>query len=412
MLFGDADVEIAFGEVLRKTHQPRTFAHRRGDADQSFIGGGHVAQPVAEHLGIGGLAAAFFAHARRRVEARHAVIQAGIGFGRLVALALAGDDMQKLRAAQLLDIAQGFQQHVEVVTIDRADVVEAEFLEQRAGRDHALHVFLGAFGQFADRRRHRQDFFTGPARGRVELARHQSRQIIVERADVGRNRHVVVVQHHQQGQVGGAGVVERFERHAGGHRAVADHRDRTLAGAGLAKGLHHPERSRNRGAGMADAEGVVFAFGTARKPGNAAGLAQPGHRRATAGEDLVHVALMADIPDDAIRRRVEHIVQGQGQFHRAQIRGEMAAGLRDRADQEVAQFLRQPGQIGRGQGAQIGWRVQGVEQRRGHVRTPARRRNRPAGASGRRACPGHSMRCVRRRAVPAPVRARAPRRAG
>ena len=80
------------------------------------------------------------------------MIQAGIGFGGRVALALAGDDMQKLRTVELLDVVQRIQQHVEVVAVDRADVIEAELLEQRAGRHHALHVLFGAFGQFADRR--------------------------------------------------------------------------------------------------------------------------------------------------------------------------------------------------------------------------------------------------------------------
>ena len=36
---------------------------------------------------------------------------------------------------------------VEIVTVDRADIVEAEFLEQRAAADHeAAGIFLGAVG--------------------------------------------------------------------------------------------------------------------------------------------------------------------------------------------------------------------------------------------------------------------------
>jgi hypothetical protein len=42
----------------------------------------------------------------------------------------------------------------------------------------------------------------------------------------------------------------------------------------------------------------------------------------------VRIGLVADVPDDAVFGRVEHVVQRDGQFHRAQIRGQVAAGLR------------------------------------------------------------------------------------
>jgi hypothetical protein len=39
----------AFGEFV----QAGAFAHGRRDADQTFIRGGHVAQPAAEDFGVG-----------------------------------------------------------------------------------------------------------------------------------------------------------------------------------------------------------------------------------------------------------------------------------------------------------------------------------------------------------------------
>ena len=74
MLFGDADVEIAFGEIFGKAHEAGALAHRRGDADQFFILCSHIAQPVAEYIGVG---SAFFLRlhfAAFRVERRYAVI--------------------------------------------------------------------------------------------------------------------------------------------------------------------------------------------------------------------------------------------------------------------------------------------------------------------------------------------------
>ena len=84
------------------------------------------------------------------VELRDAVIEHGIGFGELVALAFARDDVQELRPAQLLDVVQRRHQRVEIVPVDRADVVEAELLEHRAGRDHAFHVLFGAPRELAE----------------------------------------------------------------------------------------------------------------------------------------------------------------------------------------------------------------------------------------------------------------------
>ena len=51
-----------------------------------------------------------------------------------------------------------------------------------------------------------------------------------------------------------------------------------------------------------------------------------------AGEDLVGVALVADVPDDAVLRRVEHPVKGDRQLHRPQVGGEVAAGAGDVVD--------------------------------------------------------------------------------
>ena len=54
MLLGDRDVEIAVGKALGEFDQTRALAHRRRDADDQRIALGHVAQPLAEDLRIGG----------------------------------------------------------------------------------------------------------------------------------------------------------------------------------------------------------------------------------------------------------------------------------------------------------------------------------------------------------------------
>ena len=78
---------------------------------------------------------------------------------------------------------------------------------------------------------------------------------------------------------------------------------------------------------------------------------------AAAGQHLVRIGLVADVPDQAVVRRVVDVVQRDGQLDRAQAGGEMPAARADGLDQEFAQFggqlleapLRQRAQV-RGRG--------------------------------------------------------------
>jgi hypothetical protein len=51
------------------------------------------------------------------------------------------------------------------------------------------------------------------------------------------------------------------------------------------------------------------------------------HALAAAGQDLVGVGLVADVPDQPVVRRVEDVMQGDGQFDRAEVGRQVAAGL-------------------------------------------------------------------------------------
>ena len=112
------------------------------------------------------------------------------------------------------------------MAVDRADVVETEFLEQRARRQHALDVLFDAVGELEQRRRDCRGLFSGLARGVEGAAGEQAGEIFVERADRRRDRHVVVVEDDEHVGVGDAGVVHRLEGLSGRHGAVADDGDR------------------------------------------------------------------------------------------------------------------------------------------------------------------------------------------
>ncbi len=78
---------------------------------------------------------------------------------------------------------------------------------------------------------------------------------------------------------------------------------------------------------------------------------------AAAGEDLVRIALVADVPYEAIGRRVEEIMQGDGQLDHAKARAEVTATACDLFDQVFAQLARDRGQLARVELAQVGGRV-------------------------------------------------------
>ena len=113
---------------------------------------------------------------------------------------------------------------------------------------------------------------------------------------------------------------------------------------------------------MADAEGVVVTFAALGEARDAAVAAQPGHAFAPAGEDLVCVGLVADVPHQTVARGVIDVVQGQRQLDSPEVGREVAAGLGDRFDEEGAQLFGELGQLLAFQRAQRGRRTDGVEQ--------------------------------------------------
>jgi hypothetical protein len=114
-------------------------------------------------------------------------------------------------------------------------------------------------------------------------------------------------------------IVERFERHASGHGTVADDGDVFAVHALLTRRHGHAQRGRDAGTGVRRAKGIELGLRTSGKTGNPAMLAQGRHLIAPAGQNLVWIGLVPDIPDDAVIWRVEHIMQSQREFHCSQV---------------------------------------------------------------------------------------------
>jgi hypothetical protein len=171
--------------------------------------------------------------------------------------------------------------------------------------------------------------------------RQQPRQVGAHRANGRRDRHVVVVEDHDQPRVHGAGVVHRLIGHARAHGTVADDADDVVLAAGEIARHRHAEPGGNGGRAVRRAERVVFAFDPAREPAEAAALAQAQHALAPPRQHLVRIGLVAHVPDQPVARRVEHVVQRCGQLHHAEAGAQMTAGDRDDLDQVAAQLVGQ-----------------------------------------------------------------------
>ena len=231
---------------------------------------------------------------------------------------------------------------IEIVAVDGADVIEAELLEPHAALPEMARIFLDAgrpplpalrqalgelLGDVADIK-------IGAARGGPrEIGRHGTRR----RGD----RHVVVVEHNDQSLVACARIVHRLVGHAGAHGAVADHAHDVVRAALQVAGNRHAEAGRDRGRGVRGAERVVLALGALRKSGEAAALAQRADAVAPPGQDLVRVGLMAHVPDESVVRRVEQVMERDGELDDAEPGAQVPAGDRHRADELVAQLARE-----------------------------------------------------------------------
>ena len=144
--------------------------------------------------------------------------------------------------------------------------------------------------------------------------------------------HLVVVEDDEHVGLGGARLVEGGESQATGERAIADDGDDLLVGAAKVAGAGEAEGGGDAGAAVPGAVGIVRALGARGEAAETAGLADGGEAIAAAGEELVRVGLVADVPDDLVLGRVVDVVEGDGQLDDAEVGGEMAADLGDRVE--------------------------------------------------------------------------------
>ena len=119
---------------------------------------------------------------------------------------------------------------------------------------------------------------------------------------------------------------------------------------------------------MADGEQVVVGLGRFGEAGHPAPLAQLAQQAQPSGDELVRVALVADVEQQPVLLgpEVENVVQGEGEFDDAEVGCEVPAGLGDLVADGVPDVLRQGLELFDGELLEVGRSVDGLEQVVGH----------------------------------------------
>ncbi len=357
MLLGDTDVVDPLGEPLGELVEAHRLEHGGGDGDDVLALLTELDHLLAEHgrpVGAGGgdRQAGVGVDLADGVEAVGLVLEGG-----LVAAALLGEAVHDDRPAEPLGPGERGLQRLEVVAVDRADVLQAEVLEHALRGDEVLQTLLGAVQGvvqgLADDRRALQDLLGAGEEPLVAVGGAQGRQVVGEAADGRRVGPLVVVDDDDERAVLGVGdVVQRLPGHAAGQRPVADDGHDVAVALHQLVGLGDAVGPAEDGRGVRVLDDVVLGLGLRGVAGQAALHLQFGEVL-TAGEQLVHVGLVAGVPEDLVLGRVENPVQRDGELHHAEVGTEVTAGLGDRFDKEGPDLLRQLVQLLRAEPVQI-----------------------------------------------------------
>jgi hypothetical protein len=215
------------------------------------------------------------------------------------------------------------------VSVDRAVITQAEFLEDNARYEQTFDAFFHfvceVHAGFSENRL--DEIARLIVQMRVSGIRHNAVQVACDRSDIFCDRPFIVVEHNDEALRMRFDVIERFVADSAGESGIAcDHYDVLVTAAQVASD-RHAECRRKRRACVTCSITVVFAFCPQKKTVEPAKLAHRMKTVETPGKHFVHVALMADIHHEAVTRRVEHAMQGNRQLDDTEIRPQMSAGL-------------------------------------------------------------------------------------
>ena len=357
LLLGDPDVVVAVGQLALENVEPGAGVHRRGDPDHPVIAPALPHQGLAEHLGVGGrggleaggLAAGGGGRAVgdrvrfRGVPFLHALEAALLGGGE--PLALDGRAVHDHGPFGGQRLAQRPSQSAHVVAVDDPHVGEVQLLPPQAGGPEGLQRLLEVRTDPLKRRADAggelgQAAFDALARVPQLRVHANAVEVPRERSDVRSDRHSVVVEHDDDRRALAAGLVNGLEGDSAGQRAVAGHRHHVAVRAmPAAHRLLDADGVPDRGRGVARAHDVVLGFLDRAERGQPLVLADRVQLVAPAGQDLVGIGLVADVPEDLVAGRIEQRVERDRDLAGPEVGAEMAADLPHGVDDVLAHLL-------------------------------------------------------------------------
>ena len=155
-----------------------------------------------------------------------------------------------------------------------------------------------------------------------------------------RNRHLIVVEYDDEIGSHLCNVIEAFKCLAARQGAVSEKCDHILRSALKVAGLGKARRKRHGGRGVADAEAVMRALAMIGET-DVLTVGSFLEEFSSSGQRLVGIALVRNVEDNLVLRRVKHIVERNLRFHGAEVRAEMAADIIYAADNCFPDFGRQ-----------------------------------------------------------------------
>ena len=142
VLLGDADVEEAVGEAPGEIGQPGAHGHGRGDGDDSVVALRQAFHGLAEHVRIFQRARGLQLAPGLAFKRAGAVPDVRLGLGEGVAPAFLGGDVDEDGLIGVFGDLERRKQRGQAVPVDRADVAQAELLEENAAQEEALDGLL------------------------------------------------------------------------------------------------------------------------------------------------------------------------------------------------------------------------------------------------------------------------------
>ena len=155
MLLGNPDIKHAVGESCPKNIHACAARHSGGDADDFIIAFGLLDELASEDISIARrIGNGFTLLARYDVKLGHAVILIGGVFSWGIAFTLLRHNMDKDRAVlHIFHVLEYGDESVQIMSINRADIVKTKFFKPCSAHKHAARIFFGFAGRVFNRTR-------------------------------------------------------------------------------------------------------------------------------------------------------------------------------------------------------------------------------------------------------------------